>query len=353
MGTSSVFVLDDSSRDGVGEEDDDDDDLPLRKALPKKQTKTKKTPGRKKLTATTIASSATLSPPLNNFNDGSNDSIPESLVKPTPVEPPKKRKYTKRGDKAASVQVSLPSPSPPSSDTEEESSDDEEKSKISRIRELAAKATKQLKRIEKQSVKTKVKGSRVVKMEVQTVSQKVTIEHPQNAAESLPAASPNTKLETKPPAAVEVVPVAVETKSVEEVLPLSPQSPTPTEQEQPPQLEQGDGGGLSPRAPSSRLLKQMEKSANITRPTRVKTKVSRIDKVILEDDDDDDNDDDDEVLSPQTPPPPSIPPTSPPSNIKASFKIPKRTHGENGQVSAIYLGVVSFYATLFLSLIHI
>jgi len=316
--------------------------------LPKKQTKTKKTAGRKKLTATTIASSATLSPPLNNFNEESNDSIPDTLP-----EPPRKRKYTKRDKGAsaatASAQHALPSPSPPSSDTEDESSDgeEEEKSKISRIRELAAKATKQLKKIEKQSVKTKGKGPRVVKMEVQTVSQKVSIEHPPNATEPiLPAPA---KLEVNPPA-VAVAPA--ENKSIVTLpptpqSPITPQSPTsPTDQ----QPKQGGVGRLSPRSPSSRSLKQ-EKPINI-KPTREKVKVSRIDKAILEDDDDDDEDDgEEEVLSPQTSP--SIPPMSPPFSDKLSFKIPKRTHGENGQVSSIYFGVcVPIYCFLCVMMVY-
>jgi len=293
--------------------------------LPKKQTKTKKTAGRKKLTATTIASSATLSPPLNNFNEESNDSIPDTLP-----EPPRKRKYTKRDKGAsaatASAQHALPSPSPP--DGEEE-----EKSKISRIRELAAKATKQLKKIEKQSVKTKGKGPRVVKMEVQTVSQKVSIEHPPNATEPiLPAPA---KLEVNPPA-VAVAPA--ENKSIV-TLPPTPQSPitqsptSPTDQ----QPKQGGFGRLSPRSPSSRSLKQ-EKPINI-KPTR-------------EDDDDDDEDDgEEEVLSPQTSP--SIPPMSPPFSDKLSFKIPKRTHGENGQVSSIYFGVcVPIYCFLCVMMVY-
>lgn len=209
----------------------------------------------------------------------------------------RKRKYTKRN--AKSGLQAPPSPSPPSTDTEEdeESSDNNgEDSKLSRICQLAAKASSRLKKIEKQSskVKTKEGGAkrgRVVKMEVETVSTNISIDphpQPQTTATTFSAPSnpavPQTQLNQMELATIPEPSVIDQAESIiqEAVLPPSP--------------------GNNSKIVSARDIKVKDKEP-------VALKASANAKSIEN----------------------NTPPSSPP--VKASFKIPKKTNGENGQVS--------------------
>lgn len=303
--------------------EEDDDDAPLKKPAATKKGK-KTTATRHKLTATTIATSSTLSPPLvNHFNEESNDSImdeatggiivlPNEQAEALP-EVRRKRKYTKRNTQP---KVGVPpSPSPPSTDTEEDSSDDNEgeDTKLSRICELAAKASSRLKKIEKQNAKVKSTGGakrgRVVKMEVETVSTNISIApHPATASlvqPHLQVATATATTTTEQPAS----PVSDEPTqtTVERQEPAAPPPVTPL---------------LSPKVVSARDLKVKEKSipsplspsskAITTKPVTEAKIVKSVDKKVAD----------------------SIPPTSPPPK---SFKIPKKANGENGQVSHVVL----------------
>ena len=302
--------------------EEDDDDAPLKKPAATKKGK-KTTATRHKLTATTIATSSTLSPPLVHFNEESNDSIMDEatggvIVLPneqagTQPEVRRKRKYTKRNTQPKVG--APPSPSPPSTDTEEDSSDDNEgeDTKLSRICELAAKASSRLKKIEKQNAKVKSTGGakrgRVVKMEVETVSTNISIApHPATASlvqPHLQVATPTTTTTTEQPES----PVSDEPTqtTVDRQEPATPPPVTPL---------------LSPKIVSARDLKVKEKSipsplspsskAIITKPVTDAKIVKSVDKKVVD----------------------SIPPTSPPPK---SFKIPKKANGENGQVSHVVL----------------
>ena len=289
-----MFCVQEAIENNIHEEEDDDD-APLKKTVPPKKGK-KATTTRHKLTATTIATSSTLSPPLvNHFNEESNDSIMEEatdVVVPGNAqavpEVKRKRKYTKRSLTAPKSGVQLPpSPSPPSTDTEEDSSDDNEgeDTKLSRICELAAKASSRLKKIEKQNAKVKskeggAKRGRVVKMEVETVSTNISIDpHP-----VAPLIQPKLELANEP------------------------KSPVVEELEQPETIEQEPAAIpiVSSKVVSAKEIKVKEKDP--IKATEPSTNIKSVDKKSD-----------------------SIPPTSPPS--KGSFKIPKKTNGENGQVS--------------------
>ena len=228
---------------------------------------------------------------------------PTEQAEPQP-EVRRKRKYTKRNTQPKIG--APPSPSPPSTDTEEDSSDDNEgeDTKLSRICQLAAKASSRLKKIEKQNAKVKSTGGakrgRVVKMEVETVSTNISI-----------APHPTTSTLVQPQLQVENAATSEQPES-----PVSDESTQP-ETRQEPSPPPTTTPLLSPKVVSARDLKVKEKSnpssissssskAIVTKPV---VNAKSLDKKVVD----------------------SIPPTSPPP--KASFKIPKKTNGENGQVS--------------------
>lgn len=248
-------------------DDEEMENIPLKKPVNKKGKK-KVNNNQKKLTSKIIATSSTLSPPFEPMDEESNESFTNSPVIDQ-MGKPLKRKYNKT---KKSIAPSPPSPSPPSTDTEDTSDEEGEDSKISRIRELAAKATKQLKKIEKQTVKGKGKDvpkrNKIVKMEVETVSEKVIMEHP---------STKNTIFET-------------ETKSQQEQL-------------------SNEKTFTSTTHPTTKSESKMVKVKE-TRTT-IQAKEKGLHSV-----EDDEKSSELSQLSPKT-----------------SFKIPKRTNGENGQAT--------------------
>ncbi|XP_066911207.1 inner centromere protein A-like [Clytia hemisphaerica] len=278
-----------NSRDGLSTApDDDDEDAPLKKTSPSKKGAKKKTPAtsRPKLTATTIATSSTLSPPLHNFNEESNDSVIDQAADGTEVK--RKRKYIKKTKTSATD-----SPSPPSTDTE--GSESEEDDAISRIKELAAKAKKTLKKIEKQTSKGKGKG-KVVKMEVETVSTNIQYDPSPKKVEA------NAQPET-----------------METDQPKHPEASTPVQEEMSPPRATVETPASTPTAPEVKGM--TAKNLKATTKEKVKVKEKASDKVNNNDTNKDYKTDDSSIPPLSSPPP------------KASFKIPKKAHGENGQVA--------------------
>ena len=221
---------------------------------------------------------------------------------------------TKKGRKTRSKKVS-DSPSPPSSDTN--TSDEEDDEDISRIRLLAARASEQLRKIEKKSVKGKTKEvtsssgtnkRRVTKMEVETVSEKVVIEHAPppvfDIKPQAPLVSPQVLAATEP----------TDTAYITEKQPASPkiESPFASPSHTPSSKASSKQITSKSKERSTKLAKnKSDKSkedprakpvTNQSSEQQIKEKQKKID----------------EIGSSPVP--------------KTSFKIPKRTHGENGQV---------------------